>query len=515
MTSTQKAYFRILRSGKIKHYRFNFHDMKLRKTLKLNIAKSYVISNYIYFDSIEKTLAFLESSTPIDSKTLDNLYLEMIVKLSKKLVRKTSNITFKRKIDWNTYKSLINDNNAIVIEKPFNSGNFYRLIQPTYAIACLDIVNNHFQDSVFDDITQEIAQDLWKMYLNNQCKVVYNFITKDSEPIFVFDTYTQENGTEKSYYWKLFSTIERVLTNYSNHSKAQKKGYAITNIDAYEKAINPFLQDDNSKLTTQNINAYMRAIAKYNKFDNDTVLKRQDIQEFFKKCENDFSRKHIDKLKFVLDCTFNSMTIKQTHNFAKQNDISLSESAIGKMRLELRELWAKYQMKVDIFEFDTDSFITYYKPLECYGSNNKKHKYAKLNKLTTYKNAQSIINNVNFDSTLIIKESYDSLAIKKACKSGKLVNQNSDYSKYVQAYQDSNELAFINAINDYCTSIDSTLQTEPQFTYSYYLNKLVKNPKYEFIALNKSNLHIVKRDNGIYTYYDNSLVRFIPYKIKK
>lgn len=486
--------------------RFTFWRGNGIKGLNIHYTNtSYVKTEYCYFDNYYQTLAFLSNYTNIDNRTLNEIVYEQLQRLTKSLIRYMARSKFRYYVTDKNRQKVLENGYTIKID---TEGREYYEIRPSYTDSFNQIIFSNFTEQIYQDMFSAVCVDFWRMYLDKKVRIVKHVHSYknglkvvDTEPIFVFGQYVSKLGNVKSYKYKLFNTLENVLNSYNNHS--QSNNGILVNIDSFEKVVSPFLDDDKPNPSTQDINAYMNAIGTYNRLSNNTVLKRQDIQEFFRFCEKDFSRKHIDKMKFVLDCTFNKMTIEQTYQYAQKRDITISRSAIGKIRIELRDLWERYDCKIDIHEYDIEGIITTYHPQTICGKNIN---YS----LRNTSNAKGYQSDKNAVIKYINKCMKDDRELEKCLNSATFVNMQSNYSQYVQSYQNSKELAFIRAINDYCSNIKDTIEEVP-FYYSYYFKKCIRNRNYIPIKQN-STCKVIKGENGVYTYYDDKLIRFTPYK---
>lgn len=480
---------------------FKLHLIKCR-IIKPTKVQSYVNSDYIYFDDYQKMLEFLSDCEEATEKTINERVFDMCDKLTKNLIVTLSNTRFMHILDTTEKMQKAINDNAII---EYKNGIPYRVVIPSYANTCLDIKNKGFSEAIFQDLKGAICLEIWAMYKGDKQKgytpkTVRIMTNSEGITSFLFESYVTKKGNVKSYKYKLFSIIENTLNEYSNHS-LQSKDSICYSLDTFEGALNPFL-DDSKETTPQALNAYLKAIKNYNKLEHYNVLARYDIQEFFDKCTFDgMTRKHLDKLKYVLSKLVDGMTSAQILEQSKKDDISLSLVTINRMRLELRELWEKYGCKLELHDTQVDNgYITYLKPIEYYGKcessnyivESKNDSYMKvLDKPISPYNPHNSIINTNIDS-LAIKDNNKCLALKKALKNNKLVNQNTDYARKAQVIGE-REYNFRVAINEYCKNIKLEASDELP------------------IALTQK-LKLVKQNDGVSTYYNNTLVRFTPYK---
>lgn len=268
------------------------------------------------------------------NKTLANgLNLPIItpIEIDKKVVNiSTMNDVLENEVHIAIAKSIIKKIGGMVTIgkdgelKPHRSGN-----------ACLDIINSGFTQEIFFDICQSIAETLINWYANDSCFGV----VKVADNKLVFDTYSNKNGIEKSYYNKLFGVVESVLYDFSNHS-VNNKG-VIINIDSI------IVDDDGEQFSLSNKSTrYLKNISYDGAIGG--VIRRADFKSFI-----DF----VEKSKLISDTKMKSflMVICGLLDGMNSDEIAnyynLGVATVKRRRVDIKNVydeWIKNGGKIDI-----------------------------------------------------------------------------------------------------------------------------------------------------------------------
>lgn len=125
---------------------------------------------------------------------------------------------------------------------------------------CQTIINNGFRDTIVSDIEQEIYISLFDMVNNGAVSLVDDRIN--------FSTYITKDGREKSYFCKLYQTVQSILMNNKNHSS---NGETVIPIDSFITS-----EDGNERVISRENNSYLKSVG----YDGGTfdIFKRDDFQ---------------------------------------------------------------------------------------------------------------------------------------------------------------------------------------------------------------------------------------------
>lgn len=201
--------------------------------------------------------------------------------------------------------------------------------------ACLDIVNCGYNQHIFEDICQEIAETLIQWNIDNIVKIKDNKLD--------FATYENKKGDIVSYYGKLFGIVEKTLYSYSNHNQNDGK---IVSLDAI------YTNDDgdNQKAVTTKNPSYARLTAYNGGLDD--VIKRTDFQAFIKYASTSkfLSATTIKSFMMVLYGLLDGLKLEE---IAQRYNLGIA--TVKRRRADIKDVytaWIKDGGKIDINSHD-------------------------------------------------------------------------------------------------------------------------------------------------------------------
>lgn len=212
------------------------------------------------------------------------------------------------------------------------------LVSDRTAEICYKIVISGYQDTIFDDIQQEVNLTIYNLLLEDKIALNPSDILS-----FGFHRKIRKDGTiqYKSVYLDLFTTVRRLLDNYKDGST----NYSIIPIADCVS----WDEDGNSHSISNNNTSYRKLIARQWDIDTETadkmqsIISRDDIRDFFFQLKKDLKPAKYSRLCTVFAGLLQSLTGDE---IASRNNLSID--SVKKARVELKNLWNQYKCKVEL-----------------------------------------------------------------------------------------------------------------------------------------------------------------------
>ena len=187
--------------------------------------------------------------------------------------------------------------------------------------SCLQIVNSGYNDTILDDLKQEVFIALFEMSQNEHVKLING---NELE----FSTYFDKNDNEKSYFLKLY----RVVENYMYSQKKHVDNSAIC-LDSY----------NNDVTSVNNTSDYISFL--YNSLvcdDMSNIVTRNDIKTIFCIIKEKYS-KHFSNICIVFESRYKGLTYD---DISKQS--GLTKNQVRYCMDILRNVFNEYIHNIDI-----------------------------------------------------------------------------------------------------------------------------------------------------------------------
>ena len=204
--------------------------------------------------------------------------------------------------------------------------------------ACYDIVCKGYSDPIFDDICNEIATDLYNMYIDGGC----DFHIEDGRMVADFETYVNKRGVEKSQYFKLYNSVSHVLARNSNNN--HRIGGKMIVCDS----IGVRFDDDGAVLGQYNVNKsspmYVSSVAFHDSFRVISDLKVYD--EFRRLVYSDLSMRKALNTMVVYNGLLQGMKSDEIVQYS-----GLSIDVVKKARADIKKIYEKHRYELGLVKY--------------------------------------------------------------------------------------------------------------------------------------------------------------------